>query len=291
MKKQIAALSMCLMLVASAVASAAPIDDLKAAVQGFKKPTGTYVVQLHIPFAHLDTMNTKSVIDLQTEPYCVKIATSAAMGTKDPTTSVTYEEIVNNNVKTYSQETLKKGDTTKSWVYTLDPLKPGETIENSIRPDSLFGSVKDVTLLSNNGQQEKVKVIFDCEKLFSNFGVKHAIKQGTESSDDQKSDADFEKEFEKLRKSGTLEGEAVITQGKLTDFSADISKPVKAFENAIMKGVARKSHTGALGNWILGMIMKTGTSTMDMQFKPLSGAVTIPAEVRNTAVPKPVTTK
>lgn len=289
MNKKLVALSFGVLFALSTIASAAPIDELKAAVQKFKQPTGTYVVQLHIPFTHLDPMNTKSVIDLQTEPYRVKISTSAAMGTKEPTTSVTYEEMVNNNIKTYSLETLKKGDKTKSWVYTLDQVKPGETIENSIRPDSFFGSVKDVTLLNNNGKQQKYKVIFDCEKLFSNFGVEHAIKQGTE--DDQKSNADFEKEFEKLRKSGTLDGEAVVTEGKLSSFSADISKPVGAFENAIKKGVARKTHTGAIGNWILGMIMKTGKSTMNVDFLPLSGTVVIPAEVKNSAVPKPAATK
>ena len=85
-------------------------------------------------------------------------------------------------------------------------------------------------------------------------------------------------------------GDVYIINGRMSKFEADISKPVKAFETVIKHGVSRKSHTGALGNWILGMILRTGKSTLNLDLKPLQGYVSIPAEVKNAAVPKPETT-
>ena len=288
MNKKLAVLGLALMMAVSTAVSAAPIDDLNASVQKYSNPTGTYVLHMTIPFKNVDTMNTDSTIDIQASPYCARVKNVVSMGKQDPDTSWVYEEQVGNQMKTYTQETLHKGDKKKSWVYELTDIKPGETIMNAVDPKSLFAAVKTATLVGKTGNTERIKIAFDCEKLFSNWGVKHTLQ---ESTSDTQTDADFEKEFEKLRKSGTLDGQAVITAGVLTHIDADITKPVDAFTNVIKKGVSRKTHTGFMGNWILGMILRTGKSTLNLDLKPLQGYVSIPADVKNAAVLKPETAK
>ena len=288
MNKKLAVLGLALMMAVSTAVSAAPIDDLNASVQKYSNPTGTYVLHMTIPFKNVDTMNTDSTIDIQASPYCARVKNVVSMGKQDPDTSWVYEEQVGNQMKTYTQETLHKGDKKESWVYELTDIKPGETIMNAVDPKSLFAAVKTATLVGKTGNTERIKIAFDCEKLFSNWGVKHTLQ---ESTSDPQTDADFEKEFEKLRKSGTLDGQAVITAGVLTHIDADITKPVDAFTNVIKKGVSRKTHTGFMGNWILGMILRTGKSTLNLDLKPLQGYVSIPADVKNAAVLKPETAK
>ena len=287
MNKKLAVLGLAVMMTVATVVHAAPIDDLNASVQKYQNPTGTYQLHMTIPFKNVDTMNTDSTIDIQASPYCARVKNVVSMGKQAPDTSWVYEEQVGNQMKTYTQETLHKGDKNKSWVYELTDIKPGETIMNAVDPKSLFASVKTATLVGKTGNTERIKIAFDCEKLFSNWGMKHTLE---ESNADPQTDADFEKEFEKLRKSGTLDGEAVITNGVLTHIDADITKPVDAFTNVIKKGVSRKTHTGFMGNWLLGMILRTGKSTLNLDLKPLQGYVSIPAEVKNAAVPKPETT-
>ena len=128
-----------------------------------------------------------------------------------------------------------------------------------------------------------MRVVFDSVKLYSGFGVKHALKSAT--TEDVQTEADFDKKFEKLRKDGDSYGDVYISNGEITRFTADITKPVKAFENVIIKGVSRKSHTGALGDWILKMLLKTGDSNMTIDCALLSGRGYIPAAVVNAAVP------
>jgi len=285
MNKKLAVLGLAVMMTVASVVSAAPIDDLKASVQKYSNPTGTYVLHMNIPFKSLDPMNVNSTIDIQAQPYCARVKNVVSMGKQAPTTSWVYEEQVGNKMKTYSQETLHKGDKTESWVYELTDIKPGETIMNAVNPNTLFTSVQTATLASKSGNTETINVAFDCAKLFSNWGVKHTLQES--SSSDPQTDADFEKEFAKLRKSGTLDGQAVITDGVLTHIDADVTKPVQAFENVIKKGVSRKSHTGFMGNWILGMLLRTGKSTMSLDLQPLQEYISVPAEVKNAAVPKP----
>lgn len=290
MNKKLVTLGLAAMLALSTVVSAAPIDDLKASVQKYRNPTGTYLLKMNIPFTKIDPMNIDSVIDIQAEPYCARVKNSVVMGKQQPTTSMIYEEKVGNQLKTYTKEKLHKTDKTESWVYELDPIAPGETIMNAVNPNTLFTSVQEASLIGQSGNTKRIALQFDCAKLFSNFGMEHTLKEGTNSSKDPKLEADFEKEFNKLRKSGTLAREAVITNGVLTQISADITKPVNAFENVIKRGVSRHSHTGVLGDWLLGMLLKTGKSTMTLNLEPLQEAISVPAEVRNAAVPKPATT-
>lgn len=288
-KSLLLGLGLSMMMLVSSIASAAPIDDLKASVQKYRNPQGTYVLKMNIPFTKLDPMNVDSTIDIQVSPYCARVKNVVSMGKQAPTESWIYEEQVGNQMKTYSKEKLNKNDKTETWVYELDPIAPGDTIMNAVNPNTLFTSVSEATVVNKSGNQEKLAIKFDCAKLFSNFGLKHTLKEGTSS--DPKTDEDFEKEFNKLRKSGTMNGEAVITNGVLTQISADITKPVKAFENVIKRGVSRKSHTGALGNWILGMILATGDSTLTLNLEPLQQRISVPASVRNAAIPKPETHK
>ncbi len=287
MNKKLLAMGLAVMMTATAVASAAGIDDLKASVQKFRNPTGTYVMKMNIPFTNLDPMHVDSTIDIQAQPYCARVKNVVSMGKQAPQTSWIYEEMKSaNQLITYTQEQIKKEDKTKTWVYEIDPIAPGETIMNAVNPNTLFDSLQSATLASSSGQQKRYTIKFDCAKLFSNFGVEHTLKEGT-ATGDPKVTADFEKEFGKLRKSGTMDGTAIITNGVLTHISADITKPVRAFENVIKRGVARQSHTGALGNWILGMILHTGKSTLEFELLPLQENISIPAEVRSAAIPKP----
>lgn len=285
MKKVVAiAISGCIFFAATAV-QAAPIDDLRAALNRKHDPVGTYTLQLTIPFKTLKTMESKTILDLQTAPYCAKAVTTTTMGGENPETSTIYDILEGNKTKTYSQKLLHKGDKTKAWVYKYTTVEGSTNVVDSIRPDSFLNSVKDVEQISFGGGVQHLRVTFDNEKLYSGFGVKHAIKSTT--SDDAQTDADFEKEFDKLRKGGDSYGDVYINNGNLVKFTADITRPVKAFENAIITGVSRKSHYGSMGNWILGMLLKTGDSQMTIDCAPLSGKVYIPQEVLNVAVPDP----
>lgn len=277
----------CSVLVSS-IALAAPIDDLNAALDKLQDPAGHYVLNLVIPFAHLDTMKSKTELNLQTQPYKAHAVITTVMGKQAPATSEFYETQEGNRIKHYEQKLLHKGDKTKSWTYSYSAME-GKSVLDSVKPHSLLGSVKNVTQVSNSNGVQHLKLDFDSAKLFSNWGVKHAIEEGTKS--DKQTDEDFEKEFDKLRKGGDLYGEAYITNGRLTKFTADISRPVKAFENAIFTGVSRKSHSGAIGDWILGMILKTGKSTMTIDLAPLTHATTIPQSVIKSAVPDTSTEK
>jgi hypothetical protein len=272
-------------LFASAAVQAAPIDDLRAALNRKHDPVGTYTLQLTIPFKTLKTMESKTVLDLQTSPYCAKAVTTTTLGGENPETSTIYDTIEGHSTKTYSQKILHKGDKEKSWVYKYTPIEGSTNVVDSIRPDSFLGSVKGVEQLSNAGGVQHLRVVFDSAKLYSGFGVKHALKSAT--TEDAQTEADFDKEFEKLRQGGDTYGDVYLTNGNLTKFTADITKPVKAFENVIIKGVSRKSHTGAMGDWILKMLLKTGDSNMTIDCAPLSGRVYIPAAVVNAAVPDP----
>lgn len=288
MNKKLVGLGLAVAMSFSTFVSAAAIDDLKASVQKYRNPTGTYLLKMNIPFTKLDPMNIDSTIDIQASPYCARVHNSVQMGKNDPTSSWIYEEMKDSShLITYTQEKLKKTDKTESWVYEIDAITPGETIMNAVNPNTMFESVSSAEYVGNTGSTKRLALKFDCAKLFSGFGMEHTIKEGTGSAKDPKMEADFNKEFDKLRKSGTMDGEAVITNGVLTRISADISKPVKAFEGVIKKGVARQSHTGALGNWLLGMLLATGKSTMTLDLEPLQQRISIPAEVKNAAVPKP----
>ena len=278
------------LIFAAASAQAAPYDDLKAALEKKHDPAGAYTLNLNIPFKTLGTMVSNTVLDLQTQPYCAKAVTTTTIKGENPETSTIYDTMEGNQVKTYSQVTLHKGDKTKSWVYKLTPVEGGGSVVDSVRPDSLLTSVTAVQEFSRVGGVQHLRVTFDNAKLYSGFGVQHAIKAGN-SGDDAQTDADFNKEFEKLRKSGNSYGDVYITDGQVTKFSADITKPVKAFEDAIFKGVSRKTHSGAIGDWILGMLLKTGASTLTIDSAPLTGAVTIPEDVVKAAVPDPTSNK
>lgn len=273
----------CLVL-ASSMALAAPKDDLTAALNRMKDPVGTYNIEMKIPFAHLDTLTSHVKLDLQTSPYVAHAVINTTMGKQSPSVTELYEIQEGNQIKTYNQELLHSGDKTKSWVYSYSPAAKG-SISDSLEPESLLGSVSAVQSVSNAGGVEHLKVTFDSNKLFSDWGIKHTVEQTAKS--DPKTDKDFEEQFEKLRKSGPMYGDVYIINGRMSKFEADISKPVKAFETVIKHGVSRKSHTGALGNWILGMILKTNKSTMTLNCGALTHSVSIPQSVINAAVPEP----
>ncbi len=284
LKKVLTTVAAGCLIMASSMALAAPKDDLTAALNRMKDPVGTYNIEMRIPFAHLDTLTSHVKLDLQTSPYVAHAVITTVMGKQAPSVTELYEIQEGNQVKTYNQELLHPKDKTKSWVYSYSPAAKG-SISDSLEPTSLLGSVSAVESVSNSGGIEHLKVTFDSNKLFSNWGVKHVVEETAKS--DPKTDADFEKEFEKLRKSGPMYGDVYITNGRMTKFEADISKPVKAFENVIKHGVSRQSHTGALGNWILGMILKTNKSTMTLDCAALTHKVSVPQSVINAAVPEP----
>jgi hypothetical protein len=285
MKKAAIAVMTGCMLFAGAVVQATPMSDLTAALDKKQDPAGSYKVVMTIPFKTLKTMVSTTNLDLQTSPYCARAVIVTTIGGENPETSTIYDIQEGNKTKTYSQKYLHKGDKEKSWVYRYNTIEGSTNVIDSVKPESLLKSVKDVSEISNGGGVEHLRVTFDNAKLYSGFGVTHAIK--STASDDAKTDEDFEKEFEKLRKSGDSFGDAYIANGNLTKFTMDITKPVKAFENVIIKGVSRKSHTGAMGNWILGMLLKTGDSNLTVDLAPLSGRVSIPQAVINAAVPDP----
>ncbi len=285
MKKFAVALAAGCLMLASTVAHATPMSDLQAALNKKQDPVGTYVLQMDIPFKSLKTLESKTTLDLQTSPYCAKAVILTTMGGENPETSTIYDTIEGNRTKTYSQKLLHKNDKEKSWVYRYTQIQGSTSIVDTLKPQSLLNSVKAVQEVGNNNGVQHLRLTFDNAKLYSGFGVQHAIT--ATASDDAKSDEDFAKEFEKLRKSGDSYGDVYITNGNITKFTADISKPVSAFENAIIKGVGRKSHTGAMGDWILKMLLRTGDSTLKVDLAPLSGAVSIPAAVINAAVQDP----
>ena len=124
------------MLLATAVVQAAPIDDLRAALNRKHDPVGTYTLQLTIPFKTLKTMESKTILDLQTSPYCAKAVTTTSLGGENPESSTIYDTIEGNRTKTYSQKILHKGDKEKSWVYKYTPIEGSTNVIDSIRPDS-----------------------------------------------------------------------------------------------------------------------------------------------------------
>lgn len=284
LKKMFATLAAGCLVLTSSMTLAAPKDDLTAALNRMKDPVGTYNMEMKIPFAHLDTLTSHVKLDLQTSPYVAHAVITTSMGTQAPSVTELYEIQEGNQIKTYNQELLHSGDKSKAWVYSYSPAAKG-SISDSLEPESLLGSVSAVESVSNSGGVEHLKVTFDSNKLFSNWGVKHAVEETAKT--DAKTNKDFEEQFEKLRKSGPMYGDIYLTNGHMTRFEADISKPVKAFETVIKHGVSRQSHTGAIGNWLLGMILKTNKSTLTMDCAALTHSVSVPQSVINAAVPEP----
>lgn len=93
-------------------------------------------MQLTILFKTLKTMESKTILNLQTSPYCAKAMTTTYMGGENPESSTIYDTIEGNRTKTYSQKILHKGDKEKSWVYKYTPIEGSTNVIDSIRPDS-----------------------------------------------------------------------------------------------------------------------------------------------------------
>lgn len=285
MKKLLLVLGVLFSMLFACAVQAAPQDDLVNALNLLKNPTGHYLIDMEIPFQKLDTMRSNTSMDIQANPFCMRAYTTTLMGKQEPTKSTLYEVMEGQQLKTYSQKVLKKDKKTnvKTWVYDYSDIEGGAGFLSTLNPSIMVDSVKSVREISNSGTTQHLEVVFDGAKMFAKPGVSNSVK-ASGSADTEK---DFEKVMEDLRKSGDIKSNFTIVNGRITHVVADISAPVKAFDKVLVKGLNRKAHGGALGGWLLGMLFSTGRSTLTVSYGVLQESISVPADVKKSAILDP----
>lgn len=281
MKKLLTSLLFLLILSAASLVQAAPADTFHDALQQQKDPTGHYTAVIDIHLALLGKLTSTTNIDINAQPYIMHTTTSCVSEhQKDkPKSTELYAEEITGAIRSYQEKTVNDK---KQWVYKDEKLPDGKTAADLMNPAGLLESVKTVSALSENEQQQTLQVVFDSSKMYDSSAAQHTAKLADKTYTDL---------IASLKDAGDVTANVVIDKktGRLVSLQADITKQTSCFTDAIVKGVMEqykakgKSKNSALEEEILSRMLKVQQSTLDVTFGPLTETPVIPSNIKKEA--------